>query len=133
MAYADRHVWSSPLVDGSSTGDKAHFSGGTNRVQIHKLGVVLLDATTGAGVVAFDKLDEDGTRGSADVGEITVGINAQTGGYLYYEEDLTPSVLNVGEAVIAEVTDAFDANALITIEYSILDQDIGAVDNATAG
>ena len=87
MAYADRHLWSAQF-DGSSTGDKAYFGGFTNTVQIHKLGVALVDATTGAGEVVFDSINSAGTRGSADVGTVTVDTG-EAAGHLFWDQSAT--------------------------------------------
>jgi hypothetical protein len=128
MAYADRHLWSAEF-DGSSTGDKAYFGGFTNRVQIHRISVALLDATTGAGEVVFDSSNSAGTRGSADVGTITQDTG-EAAGHISWDQPATdPFILNIGEAVIVEVTDAFDALAIAGIEYSILDQSLDMVTN----
>ena len=132
MAYADRHVWSAEF-DGSSTGDKAYFGGFTTRVTIHKIAVVFLDATTGAGEVVVDKLDSSaGTRGSADIATITTPTTNAAGGMIY-ELDLDGDELEIGDVAIVEVTDAFDALAVVSFEYSILDQDLSAASQAAAG
>lgn len=131
MAYADRHLWSAQF-DGSSTGDKAYFGGFTTRVNIHRVSVVFLDATTGAGEVVFDKLDASaGTRGSADIATLTIGaVNAA--GAVLYETQSTPDTLDIGDVAIVEVTDAFDALAVVAIEYSIDEQHLDDVSNDTA-
>ena len=131
MAYADRHLWSAQF-DGSTTGDKAYFGGFTTRVQIHRVSVTMLDATTGAGEVVFDKLDASaGTRGSADIATLTTpAVNAA--GQVLYETQAAPDVLDIGDVAIVEVTDAFDALAVVGIEYSIDEQSLADVANDAA-
>lgn len=131
MAYADRHLWSAQF-DASSTGDKAYFGGFTNRVTMHKVSVVFLDAGTGAGEVVFDKLDASaGTRGSADIATLTIGAT-NAAGALLYEEDLDGDVLDIGDVCIVEVTDAVDALMVVSVEYSINDDDLANASSASA-
>ncbi len=119
MAYADRHVWNAEF-DGSSTGDKAYFGGFTTRVQIHRIGAYILDATTGAGTIDFDK--RVGSTDTADgVGQLTVSAS-QSAGDVLYETKSTPIVLPIGTICVVAVDDAFDALAIASIEYSLLDE-----------
>ena len=130
MGYADRHLWSQQF-DASTTGDKAYF-GVMNRVTMHKVAVVFLDAGTGAGEVVVDKLDASaGTRGSADIATLTVGATNAAGAVLY-EEDLDGDVLDIGDVAIFEVTDAVDALMVALVEYSINDDDMANASSATA-
>ena len=133
MAYSDRHLWSAQF-DASTTGDKAYFGGFSTRVNIHRVSVALLDATTAVvGEVVFDKLDSTGTRGSADVGAITHSAVARAAGAILTETPSAPKAVNIGETVIVEVTDAFDALVMAAIEYSIDEQALADVSNdATA-
>lgn len=131
MAYADRHLWSQQF-DASSTGDKAYF-GALNRVTIHKVAVVFLDAGTGAGEVVVDKADASaGSRGSADIATLTIGAT-NAAGAIIYEEDLDGDVLDIGDVAIFEVTDAVDALMVALVEYSINDDDLANASSASAG
>ena len=121
MAYNDRHVWSAEF-DGSSTGDKAYFGGFTTRVQIHRIGAYILDATTGAGTIDFDK--RTGSTDTADgVGQLTVSAS-QSAGNVLTETPTAPVILSIGSVCVVAVDDAFDALAIASIEYSILEQSL---------
>lgn len=121
MAYNDRHLWTAE-IDGSGTGDKAYFGFATNRVQIHKIGAVILDATTGAGTIDFDKRSSAGDTADG-VGQISVG-SSQAAYDVLYENKSTPVVLSIGQVCVVAVDDAFDALAIVSIEYSLLDEAI---------
>lgn len=121
MAYNDRHVWTAEF-DGSSTGDKAYFACNTNRVQIHKIGAYILDATTGAGTIDFDK--RSGATDTADgVGQLTVS-SSQVAGDVLVETESPPVILPIGTVCVVAVDDAFDALTIVSIEYSLLDEAI---------
>ena len=121
MAYSDRHVWTVEF-DGSSTGDKGYLACNTNRIVVHKIGAYLLDATTGAGTINFDKRS-GATDTSNGVGALTVSAS-QVAGDVLYEDEAPGVVLAIGTVCVVAVDDAFDALAIVSIEYSLLDEAI---------
>lgn len=122
MAYADRHIFSA-LIDGSSTGDKAALAATTNRLVVHKIGAYILDTTTGSGTIDVDKRTS-GTDTADGVGQLTVSSSQSAGDTLYEDKGSSPVVLPIGYAAVIAIDDAFDAMAVVTIEYSILDEAI---------
>ena len=122
MGYSDRHIFSL-MVDGSSTGDKGALAATTNRLVVHKIGAYILDATTGAGTIDIDKRTS-GTDTADGVGQLTVSSSQAAGDTLYEDKGSSPVVLPIGYAAVIAVDDAFDAFAVVTIEYSLLDEKI---------
>ena len=102
----------------ATTGDKGAYCT-TMGCTVRRLAISFHTEPTDGGVMAFDKIDVAGTRGSADVGTLNGTAAMVVGQVLYKEVNIA---LLPGEAVVAEVTDAF-AGATIASVIIVVDPD----------
>lgn len=130
MAYADRHIWTSAEFDTDGGGDDPLAFSPINRIQIHKIGLVVTNSDDGDVSALF----EDRTAASTDAPIETVAITAGTAGSnqgkLFYTELATPYVLLPGHRlnVASTAGGGSEPTVFAVVEYSLLDMDL---DNAT--
>jgi hypothetical protein len=94
-----------------STGDKGDWAPGYVPHVIRAVAVVVTNTIGAAGVVKFDKrptAGSDTSRGDGDIAEINLATTHDAGEVVYV--DGLDEVINPGEEVVVEVTDACAAS-----------------------
>lgn len=126
MAYADRHIASTPAVDFNSDATTYIFAP-LQRIQLHKVAIYQNGASqTGTASVVFKKR----VGASTDTTIATVVTLASTVGKAIYQPVSPPVVIEPGDAVIVIGTKSGTSTpGTPLLEYSLLDESLTAPAN----
>ena len=124
MAYNDRHSWNKASQDfDSDVAEDSFLVAFSQKVQIHKIGVLCTVTQTGTTAVDFEIANKTGLDQRA-IG--TVNVPASSPGKLAYKTISPPAVVAPGEWITYDSTNSGTGpSGSVLIEYSFFEEALG--------